>query len=101
MWDDIATLKKQKSKTYDTVGNPVIVYEDTQVYVQPRTVYHAEFYAAAQSGMQPTITFRLANRADYDGQKLIEYKGIVYEVIRVDWNAQRDRVDLVCEERTK
>lgn len=101
MWDDIAILKKQKSKTYDTVGNPVIIYEDTQAYVQPRGVYHSEYYSAAQSGLQPSITFRLANRADFDGQKLIEYKGVIYEVIRVDWNAQRDRVDLVCEERTK
>lgn len=101
MWDDIATLKKQKSKTYDTVGNPVIVYEDTTVYVQPRTVYHAEFYAAAHAGIQPTITFRLANRADYDDQRLVEYKGALYNVLRVDWNAQRDRVDLVCEKRVQ
>lgn len=99
MYDDIAVLKKQKSKTYDEVGNPVIVYEDTQVYVQPRGVYHSEYYQAAQAGLQPSITFRLANRADYDGQKLVEYKGVLYQVTRVDWNAQRDRVDLVCEER--
>lgn len=99
MYDDIATLKKQKSKTYDTVGNPVIVYEDTTVYVQPRTVYHAEFYDAAQAGLKPSITFRLANRADYDGQKLVEYRGTIYHVIRADWTGQRDRLDLVCEER--
>lgn len=101
MYDDIAILKKQKQKTYDAVGNAVIVYEDTQVYVQPRAVYRAEFYAAAQAGIQPTITFRLANRADYDDQKLVEYKGALYNVLRVDWNAQRDRVDLVCEKRVQ
>ena len=101
MYDDIAILKKQTGKTYDSVGNQVITYEDTTVYVQPRGVYHSEFYSAAQAGLQPSITFRIANRADYSGQKLVEYKGVLYQVTRVDWNAQRDRVDLICEERTK
>ena len=43
----------------------------------------------------------LTNREDYDGQKYLEFEGKEYEVIRTDWNAQRDGLSLVCEERVK
>ena len=99
MYDSIATLKGEPTVTYDTYGNEVITYLDNQVYVMPRGVYNAEFYNAAQAGLHPSITFVLANRADYHGEKLIEWEGKSYNVIRTDWTAQRDKISLICEER--
>ena len=99
MYDSIATLKGAPTVTYDTYGNEVITYQDNQVYVMPRGVYNAEFYNAAQAGLHPSITFVLTNRADYHGEKLIEWEGKSYNVIRTDWTAQRDQISLVCEER--
>ena len=99
MYDSIATLKGEPTVTYDTYGNEVITYQDNQVYVMPRGVYNAEFYNAAQAGLHPSITFELTNRADYHGEKLIEWNGVYYNVIRTDWTAQRDKISLICEER--
>ena len=99
MYDSIATLKGEPTVTYDTYGNEVITYQDSQVYVMPRGVYNAEFYNAAQAGLHPSITFELTNRADYHGEKLIEWNGVYYDVIRTDWTAQRDKISLICEER--
>lgn len=99
MYDSVATLKGEPITTYDEYGNEVITYQDNQVYVMPRGVYNAEFYNAAQAGLHPSITFELANRADYNGEKLIEWNGVYYNVIRTDWTAQRDKISLICEER--
>ena len=99
MYDSVATLKGEPTVTYDTYGNEVITYKDTQVYVMPKGVYQAEYYNAGQLGIHPSITFVLANRADYNGQKLIEWNGVLYNVIRTDWTAQRDKISLICEER--
>lgn len=99
MHDTVANLKGRKTVTYDTAGNERITCEDVPVYVQPRGVYNAEFYNAAQAGLHPSITFEVANKADYHGEKLIEWNGALYSVIRVDWTAQRDKIALVCEER--
>ena len=99
MYDSIATLKGEPITTYDEYGNEVITYTDNPVYVMPRGVYSAEFYNAAQAGLHPSITFVLANKADYNGEKLIEWQGVLYNVIRTDWAAQRDQIELVCEER--
>ena len=99
MYDSIATLKGEPITTYDEYGNEVITYTDNPVYVMPRGVYSAEFYNAAQAGLHPSITFVLANKADYNGERLIEWEGKYYNVIRTDWNAQRDAISLICEER--
>lgn len=99
MYDSIATLKGNRSATYDSAGNELITYEERTVFVQPRGVYNAEFYNAAQAGLHPSITFEVANKADYHGEKLIEWNGALYSVIRVDWTAQRDKIALICEER--
>ena len=99
MYDSIATLKGEPITTYDEYGNEVQGDIETTVFVQPRGVYNAEFYNAAQAGLHPSLTLMLTNREDYSGEKVVEFEGKDYNVIRVDWTAQRDGISLVCEER--
>ena len=99
MYDGIAILKAYGEPTYDGYGNEFIPEIDTTVFVQPRGVYQSEFYNAAQLGLKPSVTLFLSNRDDYDGQKVLEFEGKEYNVIRTDWNAQRDGISLICEER--
>lgn len=99
MYDSIATLKAFGSATYDLYGNEIITVSTSSVYVLPRGVYNAEFYNAAQAGLHPSITFEIANKADYHGEKVIEWNGKDYNVIRTDWSAMGDKVRLICEER--
>ena len=101
MYDDVAILKTYDTVSYDTMGNPTAEVTETEVYVQPRGIYASEFYQAAQLGMKPSLSLYLTNREDYDGQKIVEYRGKDYDVIRADWTAQRDGLTLVCEERVK
>lgn len=100
MYDDVATLISYGASTFDEYGNESIVTDKRDVFVRPRGVYQSEYYNAAQLGMKPSITLEIANREDYQEEKVLEYQGRVYTVIRVDWTAQRDRISLVCEERT-
>lgn len=98
MYDGVATLLKDGAKTYDAYGNETIEQEEREVYVQPRGVYQAEFYNAAQNGLRPSLTLFIANKEDYQDETLLVYEGKEYAVIRVDWSAQRDGVSLVCQE---
>lgn len=99
MYDSVAVLKQPTTVTYDTAGNESIVYTDKTVYVQQRSVYQSEFYNAAQLGLHPSIVLILSNRQEYSNEKLVEFEGTLYNVIRADWDAQRDKVSLTCEER--
>lgn len=99
MYDDVAKLKSFGESTFDAAGNEIVQIEETEVYVQPRGVYSSEFYNAAQVGLKPSLTLFLANREDYADQKILTFQGRDYDVIRVDWSAQRDGISLICEER--
>lgn len=99
MYDGTAKLKAYGTTTFDEYGNEKHTVIETEVFVQPRGVYQSEFYNAAQLGLKPSVTLVIANREDYNGQKVLEYEGRDYDVIRVDWSAQRDSISLVCEER--
>lgn len=101
MYDSVATLRAYGASVYDEYGNQKPEIIETEVYVQPRGVYQSEFYNAAQLGLKPSVTLFIANREDYSGQKVLTFEGRDYDVVRVDWNAQRDGISLVCEERVK
>lgn len=101
MYDGVAVLKAFGESTFDAAGNEQVKITETTVFVQPRGVYQSEFYNAAQLGLKPSITLFISNKADYSGEKVLEYEGREYDVIRTDWNAQRDGISLICEERVK
>lgn len=99
MYDSTATLYLQGSRTYDTYGNETVTFTETEVYVNQRSVYSSEYYQAAQIGLHPSITLEISTREDYHNEKLVKFEGIMYDVIRADWNAQRDKISLVLQER--
>lgn len=99
MFESVATLKAYGTTAYDEYGNEVITETTSDVFVQPRGVYQSEFYNAAQAGLHPSLTLYLTNREDYHGEKVLTFENKDYSVIRVDWNAQRDGISLICEER--
>ena len=99
MYDGVAILKSFGKPTFDKYGNNTTTVIETEVFVQPRGVYQSEYYNAAQLGLKPSLTLFITNRDDYSGQKVLTYEGKDYSVIRTDWNAQRDGISLICEER--
>lgn len=101
MYDGIAILKSYSNEGFDKYGNKTTKEVKRTVFVQPRGVYASEFYNAAQLGLKPSLTLYMTNRNDYQGEKVLEFNGKEYSVIRVDWNAQRDGISLICEERVR
>ena len=101
MYDDVAILKSYGEPTFDEYGNEIRPIIETEVFVQPRGVYSSEYYNAAQLGLKPSITLYLTDRLDYNGQKELTFDGRDFSVVRVDWNAQRDGISLICEERAE
>lgn len=101
MFDGVATLKAYSQPTYDANRNEHFQVTEREVYVRPRGVYSSEYYNAAQLGLRPSITLEIAHLDDYQGEKVLEYEGREYTVIRVDWSAQRDKISLICEERAE
>lgn len=95
--DDIAILYKE-AYTVDKYGNEVKSYQDKQIYCQVRSTTMREFYQAAQAGLRPSVILTMA-MIDYEGEKIVEWRGKYYGVLRSYWN-QGDYIELSLEERT-
>lgn len=99
MYEGTAILKGEPRTSFDEYGNEIVTYDEQSVYVKPRSVYASEFYAAAQIGLHPSIVLEMGNRIDYNGQKMVEYEGKVYDVVRADWKNGREGISLTLAER--
>ena len=54
----------------------------TMCYCRVNSVTRSEFYKAREYGSQPVFSFVLSEYADYNGEKIVEYKDKRYRVIR-------------------
>lgn len=66
-----------------------------------RSVGMKEFYLAQNDGIEPEVIFRLTDYADYEGEKLLEYEGVLYDVIRAYTPVDGQTVDITCKRREK
>lgn len=53
-----------------------------QVFAEVKSVTRTEFYQASNAGITPEAVFVLTDEADYHGEKVIEYAGHRWQVIR-------------------
>lgn len=101
MYEGVAILQGQRV-TIDAAGNEIIEYPAElarQVFVKPRSVYANDFYNAANSGLRPALVLVLTSAEDYQGEKVVAYKGTTYTVLRTYQRPERDALELTLEER--
>lgn len=80
--DDVIKLIGETITERDEYGNPVTSKTEREVMCRMSGISRDEFYAAAVAGMHPEWTVRLSDFRDYQGERLAEYNGQTYEVIR-------------------
>lgn len=80
--DDAITLIKEEVVGFDDYGNEILQRSERELMCQVYGVTRSEFYAAAAVDMQPEITVRLSDFADYEGEKTARWNGEIYTVIR-------------------
>lgn len=81
--DDVITLIKEKTIDYDQYGNEIFSTTEREVMCQIYGVTRNEFYQAAVVDMHPEITARISEAADYEGEMLARYHGVLYAIVRV------------------
>lgn len=67
------------------------------VFVNVQSVTRQEFFDAGQAGLQPQYVFVMFG-PDYEGEKVVEYKGKRYSVYRT-YARKDDNLELYVEER--
>lgn len=72
----------QRTPGRDDQGDPVILETTRTVFCGVRSVGQQEFYQASATDFHPELKLILADYLDYQGERLVEYNGIRYRVIR-------------------
>ena len=68
------------------------------VFCQIRSVGYQEFYRGMENDLHPTLVFRLADYAEYQGEKICLYEGARYRIIRT--YLDNTAIELTVEEAT-
>ena len=81
--DHAVKLIHKEEHGRDKYGNPVEVTVEREVLCQLHGVTRSEFYSAATANLHPEYIVRLSDFAEYQGEKLVEYDGELFSVLRV------------------
>ena len=68
------------------------------VFCTIRSVGYSEYYRAMDHDLEPSFVFRLADYAEYNGEKICEFEGVRYRVVRV--YVDGTAIELTVEEAT-
>src|SRR5690554_853289 len=79
----------------DEWGNQVPVETRKPVLCNIKSIGRNEFYAAAQTGLKPEITF-VIHGYEYNEEKEVEFEGEKYKVIRT-YMKDFEEMELTCE----
>ena len=72
MFDSVITLKKEVN-TVNEYGDTVKTYTSRNVFAEVKSISQSEFYQAEAVGLKPEIKFVIADFADYQGEKILNY----------------------------
>lgn len=78
--DDVIYLVSENPAAHGVFDFPMET--DKMCYCRVESVTRSEFYKARENGIQPLYMFVLSEYADYNGEKVVLYKGKRYRVIR-------------------
>lgn len=57
-------------------------HTERTVMAEVKSVGMKEFYMALNDGIQPELVFTLTDYIDYQGEKIFEFDGRIYDVVR-------------------
>lgn len=80
---------------YDEIGQQKKIETRTNILCAVKSIGRNEFYAAAQAGLKPEITF-IIHAYEFNGEKEVEFEGEKYKVIRT-YMKDFEEMELVCE----
>ena len=91
---DVIDLIKETASAHGV--HQAVTEEARTVYCTVRSVSRSEFYNAMNAGIQPEYVFVLALAEDYQGERVVRYKGQKLRVVRT-YKTADDGIEITCE----
>lgn len=95
--DDVVKLLTEVISVDEDFNN-VADYKARLVYCKVRSIGMNEFYSAGQAGLNPAYVIEVFS-GNYNGEKIVEYKGVRYSVYRTYRKLDTDTTELYIEDK--
>jgi len=95
--DDLISLLTS-TYTVDSIGQRIPTETATQVWAHIKSVSRSEWFRAGEDGLKPSFVM-VTNKANYNGQRTVEYAGKRYSVYRTYVGDDADNIELYVEEK--
>ena len=93
---DVITLVKETQQTRGV--HEAAIRTEREVMCTVQSVTRNEFYAAYNVGVDPEYVFVLALAEDYEGERLIIFRGVEYTVVRT-YVTDADGIEITVQRR--
>lgn len=93
MANSTVVLVSRKNSQTDQIGNTVSAETEREVFADILSVGANEFFRAGQKGLTPAFLIKVFF-GDYEGEELVRFNGITYNVYRTYYNEVEDVVEL-------
>lgn len=91
---DVVTLIAERPNAHGVFNDPLLDYRD--VYCEVKSVSQTEAYQARATGLNPEYRLALSHSFEYQGEKLCDFRGTRYEIIRTYMN-ESDGIELTIQ----
>lgn len=86
-----------EEKQQDATGVLRKTYSRRKVFADANSVTYSEFFEGGRNGLNPEFQFRMF-APDYQGEKLVEYRGRTYSVYRT-YIRRTDEIEIYVEQK--
>lgn len=91
---DVAELIGETPNAHGVLDAPQ--YSKRKVYCEERSISQTETYQARATGLNPEYKLCLSHSFEYKGEKLIDFRGERYEIIRT-YMDEKDGIELTIQ----
>lgn len=91
---DVVILYGETPRAHGVLDDPILT--SRTVYCEVKSVSQTEAYQARATGLSPEYRLVLSHSFEYKGEKLCEFRGIQYNIIRTYVN-ESDGIELTVQ----
>lgn len=91
---DVVELLGEQPGAHGVFDTPLL--NARKVYCDVRSVGQTEIYQARANGLNPEYKLRLSHSFEYKGEKLCDFRGVRYAIIRT-YMDEKDGIELIIQ----
>lgn len=92
--EDVISLIRESAAAHGV--HDTVTDTEREVFCRVKSVKRMEYYNALNAGHMPELVFEIPFQDDYEGERILKYRGVKYYIIRT-YETETDGIELTAE----